>query len=374
MFIHPDNQVLSRTMLPPDHTIGIVGGGQLGRMIALAAARLGYRAHVLTDQADSSAAQVTNRVTIAPYDDREALKAFAETCDVITIEFENLPVDGLRDIVSLCPIHPAPDVLAICQDRLLEKQFLSKLSVPIAPFAGITSLADLIEARNRIGADSVLKTRRMGYDGKGQHRLKMDDDLDAVWSEFEAGEAVLEGWIPFEREISVITARNVGGDKASYVPVENRHENQVLAKTIAPADIDVDQAEKATALAEMIADGLDLVGLLAVEMFQLSDGRVLVNELAPRPHNSGHWTIDACMVSQFEQVIRAISGLPLGSSEHFANAEMDNLLGDAANGWPELIGKPDSRLHLYGKTPVRPGRKQGHVTTLFFEERSTSRA
>lgn len=353
--------------LPPNSIIGIVGGGQLGRMIALAAARLGYRAHIFTDQTDSSAAQVSNRVTVAAYDDREALHAFAEVCDVVTIEFENLPVDGLRDIASLRPIHPSPEVLAICQDRLLEKQFLTSLDVPTAPYAAVASEADLMAALDDVGPSSVLKTRRMGYDGKGQVRLDVGDDLASVWSSLGADEAVLEGWITFEREISVVTARNGSGDKASYVPVENRHENHILAKTIAPAPISIDQTNRAIALAENLADGLDLIGLLAVEIFQLEDGRLLVNELAPRPHNSGHWTIDACLVSQFEQVIRAITGLPLGSAEHFVDAEMDNLLGEAVDRWLELIQKPNTRLHLYGKTPIRPGRKHGHVTTLHFD-------
>lgn len=353
--------------LPPDSTIGIVGGGQLGRMIALAAARLGYRAHIFTDQADSSAAQVSNRVTVGAYDDREALTAFAEASDVVTIEFENLPVSGLRDIASLRPVHPSPDVLAICQDRLLEKNFLTDLNVPTAPYAGVASADELASAWQRTGTSSVLKTRRMGYDGKGQLRLNAGDDSAAIWSELGGDEAVLEGWVTFEREISVVTARNAAGDQASYVPVENRHENHILAKTIAPATISDDLAADAVALAEKIADGLDLVGLLAVEIFQVDDRHLVVNELAPRPHNSGHWTIDACLVSQFEQTIRAITGLPLGSPERFVDAEMDNLLGEAVNDWPRLLQKPNARLHLYGKTPVRPGRKHGHVTTLHFD-------
>lgn len=356
-------------ILPPDSTIGIVGGGQLGRMIALAAARLGYRSHIFTDQADSSAAQVTNRVTVAAYDDTDALHAFARACDVVTIEFENLPVDGLRDIASIRPVHPSPEVLAICQDRLLEKQFLSSLDVPTAPYAGVASAADLAAAWEQVGTSSVLKTRTMGYDGKGQIRLNPGDAAASIWASLGAEEAVLEGWVTFEREISVVTARNAAADQASYVPVENRHENHILAKTIAPAAISADQARDAIELAEKIADGLDLVGLLAVEIFQVGDGRLLVNELAPRPHNSGHWTIDACVVSQFEQTIRAITGLPLGSPERFVDAEMDNLLGEAVHDWPDLIKKPHAKLHLYGKTPVRPGRKHGHVTTLHFDRR-----
>ena len=353
-------------MLSPDSTIGIVGGGQLGRMIALAAARLGYRAHIFTDQADSSAAQVSNRVTVAAYDDVEALRGFAHSCDVVTIEFENLPVDGLRDIAKDRPVQPSPDVLAVCQDRLLEKRFLSSLDVPTAPYAEITGSADLAPALAEIGRSAVLKTRRMGYDGKGQARLKEGDDAVAALASLGTDDVIIEGWVTFEREISVVTARNAAGEQASYVPVENRHENHVLSKTIAPAPIDIDLQRQAVQLAEKIARGLDLVGILAVEIFQTRDAKLLVNELAPRPHNSGHWTIDACFVSQFEQLVRAITGLPLGSPERFADAEMNNLLGDAVEDWPSHIRKPGSRLHLYGKTPIRAGRKHGHVTTLHF--------
>jgi len=353
----------TKSVIGPNGTIGIVGGGQLGRMIGMAASRLGYRVHVFTDQADSSAAQITNRVTVAAYDDLEAMRRFAEAVDVVTIEFENLPVAGLRAISGDVTVHPSPDVLAICQDRLAEKEFLRRLDVPTAPFAAISSAADLREALATLGP-AILKTRRMGYDGKGQVTIGTGDDPAVIWESMGARDAVLEGFVTFVREISVITARAADGVKASYVPVENRHENHVLAKTIAPAPIPDDQAAAAVALAERIADGLDLVGLVAVEMFQTADGEILVNELAPRPHNSGHWTIDACLVSQFEQVVRAITGLPLGSPLHFVDAEMDNLLGEAAEGWPDLIQRPQTRLHLYGKTPIRSGRKHGHVTTL----------
>jgi 5-(carboxyamino)imidazole ribonucleotide synthase len=350
--------------LPPNSVIGIVGGGQLGRMIGMAAARLGYRVHVFTDQAGSSAAQVTDQATVAAYDDLDAMRRFAEAVDVVTIEFENLPVEGLRAVAGDVPVRPSPDVLATCQDRFAEKQFLRSLDVPVAPFAAVSSTAELTAAVEALGPPAVLKTRRMGYDGKGQVKIDRVEDADAAWEALRGRDAVLEGFVTFEREISVITVRTEDGQKASYVPVENRHENHILAKTIAPAPIPDDQAKAAVALAERIADGLDLVGLVAVEMFQAADGTILVNELAPRPHNSGHWTMDACLVSQFEQVVRAITGLPLGSPERFADAGMDNLLGEAAEDWPELIKRPNSRLHLYGKTPIRPGRKQGHITTL----------
>jgi len=357
--ISPENSVIG-----PNGTIGIVGGGQLGRMIGMAASRLGYRVHVFTDQDDSSAAQITNRVTVAAYDDIEAMRRFADAVDVVTIEFENLPVQGLEAIADRVPVRPSPKVLATCQDRLAEKVFLQSLDVPTAPFAEVSSADDLRAALDQVGRPAVLKTRRMGYDGKGQVKIEEGDDPEAVWRDLRGQEAVLEGFVTFERELSVITARRADGKMASYVPVENQHANHVLAKTLAPAPIPDDRAKAATALAERIADGLDLVGLVAVEMFQTVDGQILVNELAPRPHNSGHWTIDACLVSQFEQVVRAISGLPLGSPERFADAEMDNLLGDQAEAWPDLIHRPDARLHLYGKTPIRPGRKHGHITML----------
>ncbi len=350
--------------LPPNSRIGIVGGGQLGRMIGMAASRLGYRVHVFTDQPGSSAAQITDQATVAAYDDLDAMRRFAETVDVVTIEFENLPVQGLRAIVGDVPVRPSPDVLATCQDRLTEKQFLRSLDVPTAPFAAVSSAAELKSAIETLGLPAVLKTRRMGYDGKGQVKIDRAEEADAAWEALRGSEAVLEGFVTFEREISVITVRTEDRQKASYVPVENRHENHILAKTIAPAPIPNDQAKAAVDLAERIADGLDLVGLVAVEMFQTADGDILVNELAPRPHNSGHWTMDACLVSQFEQVVRAITGLPLGSPERFADAEMDNLLGDAAEDWLELVKRSNARLHLYGKTPIRPGRKQGHITTL----------
>ena len=352
--------------LPPNSVIGIVGGGQLGRMMAMAAARLGYRSHVFTDQADSAAAQVTNRVTVAAYDDLDAMLGFAKAVDVVTIEFENLPVEGLRRIADQTPVHPSPTALAICQDRLAEKRFLEGLNVPIAPFAEINSLHDLEDAIRSIGAPSVLKTRRMGYDGKGQAKIEEGADLDALFNELQGRQSVLEGFVSFRRELSVVVARTEDGQKASYVPVENQHDNHILAKTLAPAPIGAKDAKRAQALALRIADGLDLVGLLAVEMFQTETGDILVNELAPRPHNSGHWTLDACFVSQFEQVVRAITGLPLGSPERFADAEMDNLLGHAADSWLALIQQPDARLHLYGKTPIRAGRKHGHLTKLRF--------
>jgi 5-(carboxyamino)imidazole ribonucleotide synthase len=350
--------------LAPGATIGILGGGQLGRMIALAAARLGYRCHVFAQDADAPGAQVTNLATIAPFDDRAALARFAHAVDVITIEFENLPLEPLLELARAKPMRPAPDVLAVCQDRLKEKAFLGGIGVPVTPHWVIRGSDDLARAVSEHGGSAVLKTTRFGYDGKGQSSLEPGADAEAAWAGLGADVAVLEAWVDFEREISVITARAADGACATYPPVENRHREHVLAQTIAPAPIAPELAAEARALAERIAAALDLVGLLAVEMFVTRDGRLLVNELAPRPHNSGHWTIDACAISQFEQLVRAVCGLPLGDPQPFAGAVMDNLLGTAIERWPELLAEPGARVHLYGKREVRAGRKLGHVTRL----------
>jgi 5-(carboxyamino)imidazole ribonucleotide synthase len=351
-------------MLAPGSVIGIVGGGQLGRMIALAAARIGYRCHILAPEPDSPAAQVTSLATIAAYDDAAALARFAAAVDLVTLEFENLPVEALAALAQARPVCPAPAVLAICQDRRAEKAFLGRIGVPVAPYATVGDAASLDRALARLGRPAVLKTARLGYDGKGQVRIEAGSGLDDARVAAAAAPCVLEGWIDFEREISVITARGQDGASASYVPVENRHRDGILVQTIAPAPIPADLAQAARALAERIAAGLDLVGLLAVEMFVTRDRRLLVNELAPRPHNSGHWTIDACAVSQFEQLVRAVCGLPLGDPGRFADAVMDNLLGAEVERWPTLLAEPGARLHLYGKSAVRPGRKLGHVTRL----------
>ncbi len=350
--------------LAPGATIGILGGGQLGRMTALAAARLGYRAHVFAPEPDAPAAQVTNLATIAPYDDPAALARFAGAVDVVTIEFENLPLEPLALLARARPMRPAPEVLAICQDRVKEKAFLEGIDVPVTPYRVVRGARELARALREHGGRSVLKTARFGYDGKGQSSLEPDVDAHAAWARHGAAVGVLEAWVDFEREISVITARAADGAKATYPPVENHHQEHVLARTVAPAAIAPELAAAARALAERFAAGLEVVGLLAVEMFVTRDGRLLVNELAPRPHNSGHWTIDACAISQFEQLVRAVCGLPLGAPEPFAEAVMDNLLGAAIETWPELLAEPGARVHLYGKREIRPGRKLGHVTRL----------
>ena len=350
--------------LSPGACIGIVGGGQLGRMTALAAARLGYRCHVFTPEADSPAAQVTDRVTLAAYDDQGALERFGRSVEVVTIEFENLPVQPLARLAALLPVRPAPAVLAICQDRRREKEFLNRIGVATAPWRAVSNTAELAAAQAALDGPIILKTARFGYDGKGQLGLAPGDDPAAAWARFGGAPAVVEARVDFACEISVIVARGQDGDEAGYPPVENRHEHHILAKTIAPAPLAPALADEARALAARIARELEVVGLLAVEMFVTRDGRLLVNELAPRPHNSGHWTIDACAISQFELLVRAICGLPLRDPGRFADAVMDNLLGAAVAAWPDLLAEPGARLHLYGKREIRAGRKLGHVTRL----------
>jgi 5-(carboxyamino)imidazole ribonucleotide synthase len=350
--------------LAPGACLGVVGGGQLGRMTALAAARLGYRCHILTPEADSPAAQVTDRATLAAYDDPAALERFAAAVDVITIEFENLPVAPLGWLAQRRPVHPAPAILAVCQDRLREKAFLAGIGVPTAPWQPVASAQDLAAALAGRPGPTVLKTARSGYDGKGQLTLARGDDPAAAWARHAGVPAVAEARIDIAREISVISARGQDGRQVSYPPVENRHEAHVLARTIAPAPIPSALAAEAVRLAERIARELALVGLLAVEMFVTPDDRLLVNELAPRPHNSGHWTIDACAISQFELLVRVVCGLPLPDPGRFADAVMDNLLGSTIEAWPEWLAEPGARLHLYGKREVRAGRKLGHVTRL----------
>jgi 5-(carboxyamino)imidazole ribonucleotide synthase len=350
--------------LAPGAVIGVLGGGQLGRMTALAAARLGYRCHVFAPEPDAPAAQVTNLATIARYDDASALARFARTVDVITIEFENLPLEPLAELARATPMRPAPEVLAICQDRVQEKAFLAGIGVPTARNWPVRDADELARALGEHGGRGVLKSARFGSDGKGQLPVEPGADAAATWAGLGAEAGVLEARVDFAAEISVITARAADGARVSYPPVENQHRQHILTRTIAPAPIAPELAAEAIVLAERIAAALGVIGLLAVEMFVTRDGRLLVNELAPRPHNSGHWTVDACAVSQFEQLVRAVCGLPLGAPEPFAEAVMDNLLGAAIDSWPELFADPGARVHLYGKREIRPGRKLGHVTRL----------
>lgn len=357
--------------LPPGSTIGIIGGGQLGRMTVLAAARLGYRCHILTPEEDSPAAQVADRATVAAYDDVAALRDFAGAVDVITFEFENVPSESVRVMAELAPVRPCWSVLEVAQDRLSEKRFFNALGIETAPWREVGGPDGLAAAVAELGRPCILKTTRLGYDGKGQVRIDRDTDLVEAWRRMGADVGVLEGFVDFEREISVIVARGVDGASACFDPVENRHSHHILATTIAPAAIDADQARAAEAIARHAAEALGLIGLLAVEMFVTRDARLLVNEMAPRPHNSGHWTMDACVTDQFEQFVRAVCGLPLGSPARHSDAVMTNLIGADAERWLAILGDPGAKLHLYGKIDVRPGRKMGHVTHLHPRSPST---
>ncbi|HUZ63780.1 MAG TPA: 5-(carboxyamino)imidazole ribonucleotide synthase [Acetobacteraceae bacterium] len=352
--------------LPPNATIGIVGGGQLGRMSALAAARLGYRCHILTPETDSPAAQVSAGVTLGDYEDPAALRSFAACVDVITFEFENISAEGLDLLASLKPVRPSPLVLRISQDRIAEKSFLNGVGVPTAPWAAVESLEDLTAAMARVGLPAVLKTTRLGYDGKGQALLHTPEEAAAAFAELAPKPLILEGFIDFAAEISVVVARGADGAMAAFDAVENRHRDHILDLTLAPARVSEAVATQAQTMARRVADGLDLVGLLAVEMFLGREGQVLANEIAPRPHNSGHWTIDACPASQFEMHVRAVAGLPLPPATRHSDAVMKNLVGPAeAALWPRIVAEPGLIPHLYGKAEARPGRKMGHVTRLF---------
>jgi 5-(carboxyamino)imidazole ribonucleotide synthase len=351
-------------MLAPGAVIGILGGGQLGRMTALAAARLGYRVHVFASEPDSPAAQVSTTATVADFADRAALRHFAGAVDVATFEFENIPVEAVRAVAALTPVRPRPEILEIAQDRLHEKDFLRGIGVATTHYRRIADSAQLRRAIGDVGYPAVLKSARLGYDGKGQVTLQPETSLDEAWRHIGGEIGILEGFVDFGCEISVVLARSGDGSCAAYPAVENRHRNHVLETTIAPAGIAAETAMRAAAIAGDIALELDLVGILAVEMFVTRRGDILVNELAPRPHNSGHWTADACVTGQFEQLVRVLCGLPLGSVAHHSDAVMTNLLGGDWEKWREALDDPFAKLHLYGKRAARPGRKMGHVTRL----------
>jgi 5-(carboxyamino)imidazole ribonucleotide synthase len=352
--------------LPPNATIGIVGGGQLGRMSAIAAARLGYRCHVFTPDAGSPAGQVAAAETIGDYDDLDTLRGFAQAVDVVTFEFENVSARGLDLLASIKPVRPAPAILRLSQDRVTEKAFVNGAGVPTARWLPVASRAELDTAVGRLGLPAVLKTTRLGYDGRGQALLRSADDLSAAWDSLNPKPLILERFVDFACEISVIAARGADGATVAFDAVENRHRDHILDLTLAPAPVTPAIAETARRMAIDLAGALDLVGLLAVEMFVDRDGALLVNEVAPRPHNSGHWTIDACPASQFELHIRAIAGLPLPPAIRHADAVMKNLIGPEALAlWPRILATPGLIPHLYGKAEARPGRKMGHVTHLF---------
>ena len=360
-------------MIGPGRAIGVLGGGQLGRMFAHAAQRLGYRVHVYEQSGPSPAGSVAYRETVAPFDDAAALEAFARSVDVVTYEFENIPSEPLEAVARIVGIHPAPAVLSTCQNRRREKAWLRENGFPHADYAEALD-GDVAPAVARLGLPCVVKTADFGYDGKGQMRISAEEDLARAAAIFRGRRCVVERWVPFEREISAICARTAGGETRAFPVAENLHANHILDISIVPARIPRSVAEAAQALAARIADRLGVVGLVAVEMFVVPGGGLIVNELAPRPHNSGHWTMDACETSQFEQQVRAVCGLPLGPCGCRSPAVMVNILGDAwawADGaavgepdWEALLREPSARLHLYGKPEPRPGRKMGHFTVL----------
>jgi 5-(carboxyamino)imidazole ribonucleotide synthase len=329
----------------------------------MAAARLGFRCHILAPEPESPAADVAAAWTRADYGDRKALDEFAAAVDVVTLEFENVPVDTLELLAERRPVRPSARVLRVTQDRLAEKACAAELGCPVTAYAKVENAVDLARSLAEIGP-GVLKTTRFGYDGKGQIRVPTGDDLGTMVARLGQSVLIHEAWVDFALELSVITARSPSGAVRSYVPVENRHRHHILDVTLAPAAIPDETAAEAVAMAERIAAALGLEGLLAVEMFLTRDGQLLVNELAPRPHNSGHWTVDACAISQFELLVRVLCGLPLPDPGRFADAVMDNLLGSAIVAWPEWLAEPGARLHLYGKREIRAGRKLGHVTRL----------
>ena len=354
-------------VLGRDATIGILGGGQLGRMLALAAAKLGLRSHVLSPDPQSPAFDVARRVTQADYTDWDALDRFSAEVDVVTYEFENVPAETATFLASRRPVLPDPAILATTQDRLFEKEFLARHGVASAPFAPIARREDLAPALRGLGGPAVLKTRRFGYDGKGQATLRTEGDIDGAWRAIGEQPAILEAFVPFEREVSVVAARGREGAVACFDLTENHHRDHILKLSRVPAAVSADISAEALAIAGRIAEAFGYVCVLAVEMFVLREGaerRVVVNEIAPRVHNSGHWTLDGATVSQFEQHIRAIAGWPLGRPLRYGPVEMVNLIGDDIAEVPRWLATPGASVHLYGKAAVREGRKMGHVTRL----------
>lgn len=351
--------------LAPGATIGIIGGGQLGRMLAMAAARFGYRTVVL-ERGDCPATQVASGHIDAAYGDRAALDALAAQCDVVTYEFENVPIETASALAAELPVFPPPAALEAAQDRLAEKKFLNSTGISTAPFISVDSDEDLARGLARFGGSGVLKTRRMGYDGKGQRVFRDCPAGEAAGAYAALGSVplILEGLVPFEREISVVAARGRDGRIACFDAAENHHREGILRTSTVPAAISEETADAAREAARKILGALDYVGVVGVEFFVLSDGGVLANEIAPRVHNSGHWTEAACTVSQFEQHIRAVAGLPLGDPARHCDAVMENLIGEDIERVPALLEEPDLVLHLYGKAEARPGRKMGHFTRL----------
>ncbi|MDQ2806220.1 MAG: 5-(carboxyamino)imidazole ribonucleotide synthase [Chloroflexota bacterium] len=356
-------------LILPGATIGVLGSGQLGRMLALAARRMGYRIHTLSPDRDSPTGQVADREVVAAYDDLDAVREFARGVQVVTFEFENVPAASAAVAAEYAPVRPAGSVLHTTQHRLREKTFLHGVGLPVTPFRRVTSAGALADALADLGTPALLKTAGFGYDGKGQVRINAPGEAAAAWGALGTGEAVLEAWVDFAREVSVVAARGVDGAFVAYPVIENRHRHGILDVSRIPAGLPPLLAAQVVEIARTVLTRLEVVGVLCVEFFVTHDGQLLINELAPRPHNSGHLTIEACVTDQFEQQLRAVCGLPLGAPDLIRPAAMANLLGDGwARGAPDWVGLaadfPAVKLHLYGKAAARPGRKMGHLTSL----------
>lgn len=352
--------------LAPGSTIGMLGGGQLGRMLALAAAKLGFKVHVFTNEIDGPTGQVSNAVTHADYHDKEALLEFAKQVDVVTYEFENIPVETVSILSEVTSVFPDARVLEVVQDRLTEKKFINSLGIATAPFKDASTVEEAREALKEIGYPAVLKTRRFGYDGKGQAIVKSEEGLEDAWRQLNNDRIIIEKFIPFDLEISVVAARGQDGEVVCFSPVENDHKNHILDLSIAPARVENDILNDAISKATKIINDIKYVGVMTAEFFVTKEGPVLrVNEIAPRVHNSGHWTIEACRSSQFEQHIRAVCGLPLGCVNFIGEARMTNLIGDDILQYDDLLQEKGANVHHYGKNEIRAGRKMGHVTRLF---------
>lgn len=355
-------------VLLPGSTIGVLGSGQLGRMFAIAARRMGYRVHTLSPEYDTPTGQVADKEYSAAYDDLDTVRAFAQSVDVISFEFENVPAETAECAARYAPVRPSGETLHITQNRLREKMFLNKSGFPVTPFSSVRSAAELSDALATLGCPAVLKTAGWGYDGKGQAKISSTSEGLAAWDALKADEAVVEKFVDFDREVSVVIARGLDGQVAHYGVIDNSHRNHILDISVAPAAVRSSIVLEAVEIARGIVEKLDLVGVLCVEFFLGRDGSLMVNELAPRPHNSGHFTFDACITSQFEQQVRAVCGLPLGSTEQLRPSAMANLLGDLWSNqtpnWEAACAFPEVKLHLYGKAEARPGRKMGHLTAL----------
>jgi len=364
--------------IEPGATVGVLGSGQLGRMFAIAARRMGYHVHTFSPDSDTPAGQVSDREYEHPYDDLDAVREFARGVSVVTFEFENVPAAAVEAAAALAPVRPSGSVLHTTQHRLREKTFLSKHGFPVTGFRHVTSRATLASGLAELGCPAVLKTAGFGYDGKGQTRINSEGGADAAFAALGGQEGVLEAFVDFEREVSVVAARGLGGEFAHYGVVENTHSRHILDLSVAPAGVDEATAREAVGIARAVLEALDVVGVTCVEFFLTRAGKLLVNELAPRPHNSGHFSFDASVTSQFEQQLRAVAGLPLGSTELLRPAAMANLLGDlwqrGEPRWRAALAFPEVKLHLYGKLEARPGRKMGHLTALAATPAEATRA